>query len=744
MLHPYQRVLTTLLIVYMLIALGYLSATPPFEASDELWHMGMVHHLSQTGELPVQQIGTETIWEQEGSQPPLYYAIAAVIARTVNSGTIPGTAESDFAQVTQPNPHVVAGNPTYIGNKNLVLHPAQPYPLRGTILSVYLIRVFSICCGVVTLYAVFHVGRTIATPAVGLLAAALTAFNPMLLFISASVNNDNLVIALNSLILWLTVLLLRDGFTARRTVMLAVLIALAALTKLSGLVLLPIVALGALIRVWRGGKSHSGTWRDLFRFGFTIAVAFLVIAAWWYVRNLTLYGELFGTRMMAAVAGARSEPFTVQTLLSEFEGFRIAYWGWFGAVNIITTPLFYWGMDLLTLVSGIGLVIAVIRLRRTPARFELVAVGLLLLTLTLGAGAVIVWTSQTYASQGRLLFPFIAGSSVLMATGLRSVLMTRLLTWIALPALALAAIVIPFTVIAPSYAASTPLPSVPDWANPVYARYEDIELVGYRIEERRYETDESVPVTVIWRVLRPSPHNYSLWLHAVSPTGDVLGKVDGYPDGGRWTTSTWNTGVYVDHYLLPLNENGSGDGSDSGSDKFNLRVQVGWWDYETKRLVSPLDMSGKALESVMLNAGAYAGNPKVILPEAPQVPLEAVFDGVIALRGYTLNTELDELTLYWSARGTPNADYTVFVQVLDEQNNQTTVIGQGDAPPDFPTRYWRSGDEIITRHTIRYEDSRKAGRYKLVIGWYLPTTFARLTLPDGSDSLTLTTITLTE
>ncbi len=53
---------------FVVLALIYAWATPPLEASDELWHFGMVDVIADTGALPVQVPGVETAWEQ-GRQP---------------------------------------------------------------------------------------------------------------------------------------------------------------------------------------------------------------------------------------------------------------------------------------------------------------------------------------------------------------------------------------------------------------------------------------------------------------------------------------------------------------------------------------------------------------------------------------------------------------------------------------------------------------------------------------------------
>ena len=68
------------IILCLFIGLGvlYSTATPVFEASDELNHYPFVQTLAEGNGLPVQRPGQETLWGQEGSQPPLYYALAAI------------------------------------------------------------------------------------------------------------------------------------------------------------------------------------------------------------------------------------------------------------------------------------------------------------------------------------------------------------------------------------------------------------------------------------------------------------------------------------------------------------------------------------------------------------------------------------------------------------------------------------------------------------------------------------------
>ena len=66
-----------ILLFYILLGIGYMTAAPVFEANDEIWHFGYLQHLRQTGSLPHQQPDSpeQTLYRQHGSQPPLYYAL---------------------------------------------------------------------------------------------------------------------------------------------------------------------------------------------------------------------------------------------------------------------------------------------------------------------------------------------------------------------------------------------------------------------------------------------------------------------------------------------------------------------------------------------------------------------------------------------------------------------------------------------------------------------------------------------
>ncbi|MBZ0274763.1 MAG: hypothetical protein K8I60_01380 [Anaerolineae bacterium] len=286
------------------------------------------------------------------------------------------------------------------------------------------------------------------------------------------------------------------------------------------------------------------------------------------------------------------------------------------------------------------------------------------------------------------------------------------LTTLTVGLLGVIALVVPVATIAPAYAPPAPLDSLPDDLQGVYARFGNVELIGYQTPDGRYAPGDTVPVTVYWRVIAPDTRDLSLYLHAELEDGAVIGKVDSYSGAGTLRTTTWQAGaIYADTYGIPLDETAEGTS--------RLWLQVGWWHRPSEEHIPAQDESGATLASVRLMAGGFAGEAS--LPADLTAIDRVTFGGVITLTGYRLAD--DHLTLAWEGNGHPAADYTVFVQVVDANG---VIVGQGDAPPGLPTHYWQAGDDNLSEHTITYNQPLATGTYRVLVGWYKPDDFTRL------------------
>ena len=405
-----HRGIVVVLLLYLTLAITYSAVSPLFEVSDEMWHYPFVKHIADGGSLPVQDPQNLGPWRQEGSQPPLYYALGALVSACIDT--------SDADDLLWRNPHSDIGLPTADGNINMVVHTErEAFPWSGTALAVHLVRLLSVALGALTVLATYLAAReiTAGNGAVAVGAAAFTAFNPMFLFVSGSVNNDNLVVALASLSLWWMVRLIRVGPSPRRWVVLGVMIGLATIAKASGLGLLGLAALVAAVLAYR-----RRSWRILVEAGSIIGVLAAVIGGWWYLRNWQLYRDPLGLNTFVAIVGPRYPTPTLRQLWGERVGFTMSYWGFFGGMNLPAEPWLYRVFDAIALAGGVGLVFMIVRevvLRRWTyeqwARL-LIAVSWPIIVLA----SLIRWTLMNIATQGRLMFPAMAAISVLITWGL--------------------------------------------------------------------------------------------------------------------------------------------------------------------------------------------------------------------------------------------------------------------------------------------------------------------------------------
>ena len=701
-------------LAFFCIGLIYLYATPHFEASDNIQHIGMIYWISERGELPVQSPEHEYMHGQEASQPPLYYLLMTSIFNIFDT--------SDREDYFQPNPLALAGDPARLGNRNLVNY-RQPYPpdLQGTSLALYAMRLVTLGMATVTVAAVYGSARTVMPARTGfiLIASALAAFNPQFLFISTSVSNDNLVSMLAALVSWQALLMLRDGFETRRSVTLAILIGLATLSKLSGLVSAPAVLLASL---WLLRRTRD--WRGfLFLIG-SIGFACLLINGWWFIRNLELYGELFGTSTMLDNFGRRTT--TVPRLfLEEFEGLRVSYWGLLGAFSIYTHSIYYTLMDLLSLAGAGGLIVFLAKKRREPALLS--ALGFLCVTLLFGAAMLTWWSLQTTASTGRLLFPYITSISILLALGLHAWRIPALV--ICLP-LFLFSIAAPFLYLIPNYDHPPAVTALPDSATKTRVTWDETTLIGYEIPAAtRWSPGDEIPLTLYWQPLAQTSENHALFISLIDADGEALATIDSFPGWGTLPTTWWQPAViYRDDYIvqIPAEARGISD----------VQLHIGWYPFPAGADIKPVLESGEVADAFTLPIGAF-----VSLDLDPQLGADsisdgAVFGGSIKLQGYHF-TAGSVLELEWRMVNPLAGDWRAFAIALDQPFKEGAafeILLQKDATPPARLDYLAAEEGFVTRHEFDVA-AGYSGRHGVYIGWYNENVGARLSAPFPSNML---------
>ncbi|MDE0198045.1 MAG: DUF2142 domain-containing protein [Caldilineaceae bacterium] len=590
-----------LLTVFFVTGLAYSLVVPAFETPDEIYHYAFARHLAAGNGLPVQGPEKTGPWEQEGSQPPLYYGLVALATAGIDQGGLERFAVQ--------NPRANLGDPRQPGNKNFMLFSAQSRPLVGVNLALHVGRWISLALGTLTVFFTYLLAR-FAFPTdrwSRLLATALVATIPQFAFISASFTNDNMitVVSAASLVCLAALVGRRAERRVRRWqwVGLGLLLGLGALSKLQGLGLLVLAVYAITV-----SAKNQKDWETPLRGGLLVGSVVLVVAGWWYVRNILLYGDPFGTANLLSVTGQRLEPQTLPGLFGELRGLQMSFWGVFGWFSILLPPWLYTIFELLSALALSGALIAWLRSKKASRALDarevqvVDSVNISWVWALISVALLAYWISIAQGSQGRLLFPAISALAVVAVGGLRF--------WAGLLPRGVRAVlgtVVPIGLWSCSlYALAVLLPSsygldstvavveeAPADAMPIGKVYGDgVELVAARLPSPDSFAGEAVPVTLYFRASQVQDSDHELFIHLLDAEDRQIGNVTTHPGWGARPLTLWQPGViYEDSYQIPL---------ERSSPKV-ARVYVGFVDRTSTSLESegllPVAGGGPRIES---------------------------------------------------------------------------------------------------------------------------------------------------
>jgi len=709
-----KRRRVVVLISFILLASAYSFITPIFETSDEVRHYPVIDYIADHKALPVQDPDRPNVWDWQAAQPPLYYTLSAILVAPFD--------RDDLELYLRENPHTKSGIGLASDNQNLMYPREQSFPWSGTPLYVHVVRLFSVTLGAIAVWMTFSIGRLAVPndPTVALYAMMLTAFNPMFLAIVGSVNNDNLVIMLSAVMFAVILSVWRDGFTWQRVWALAVLGVLASASKVSGTILYIPAGLMILLAVWQQQLPLRTVAISAVIFVGVWAISF----GWWYLRNLELYGDLFGNEHMALTVGLREEDISLVDLFrDEWFSFFAAYWGWLGTLTILAPVTLFFYAGGLMLIGGVGFV-GRIRQGMTSNWQTWVPAGVMALTLTITILSLIRWTLTTPASQGRLLFPFSYIISVGMAVGLVHVLKRRVAGFVLVPLMVYAVIMI-VVIIPHAFREPPQLERLPADAQALDVLYGDhVQLLGYAISDDPIQQGDVLAVTVYWQVLAQTDIPLSFYIQVFAPNMDLddtveVGKLDSYPGRGMLTTTTWNPNtIYEDTYQIEILD------AENASYPFEPRLKIGWRDNDTDQEIAARSIDNAPIDSVIVRGGrAWSSNL-----DDQRDPL-ATYSGVIEL--YDVETTQQDnilnLDILWGASQPIGEPFTVFVQLIDPEN-PSGPLAFGDRVPRndwWPTVRWVAGDVFRDQYQIMLPDDL-TGAYQVVFGFYRPDDFSRL------------------
>jgi 4-amino-4-deoxy-L-arabinose transferase-like glycosyltransferase len=740
------------LIIFTLLALFYARALPLFEATDEGAHFLYVHHLLETGQLPLLEGRLATTgdappverWSFERHQPPLYYAIGALL--------VSWSQREDIDTYLQPNlliflRGIVEDNP------NMWLH--SPSSSGDTAAAVWTLRLYSLALALGTLLAIYHTAQlAFGRQDIALLAMTFVVALPMFISLSASINNDNLIIFIFSVaIYWCLRIWQRRDITRVDIVVVSLLLSAAALTKVTGVTLFGIVYLSLFIGAYRGSYS----WRKVGLLIGISLVAAAILAGWWYLRNLTLYGDMLASDATITFFSENPQRRSVDAIVGEIPRVWRTFWFGIGYLHaLVYAPDWYYlytGVITALGIAGLGIYglktashttksfLPLSMLERGPGgevsshtdssppprvrgggRGEGFTIFFFLATLAALTIALFAGTRQIDISYGRILYPALAGLAPLLVLGWLA-LLGRRWTLLALLPLFAVAVITPFVYLPAAYPTLETVEALPGNAVPLDSHAEGLSLLGYEPLVKQVFPGDTIHLTLYLRGQHPD--NPALSVKLIDPNQTTVRAATEIYPGMSPTSALAPDSRYRIQVPLTL------DSPPADQSDFNprqLRIAVAWLNPVTAETLT------------WDNPPVLDDGPILVFPNRPPIQLDVqtdvVYGDLIRLAGHSaLPAEVQPgdtipVSLHWQQVNHTDTDWTVAIGLLDAQNNVLTSAD--DRPPGYPTSIWLPKVDFLDARQLVIPADAAPGDYRLYVGWYRLADGERLA-PRGSN-----------
>lgn len=710
-----QLYFALILIFYMLSATLYIITVPIFEASDEAEHFIHIHTILDTGALPIIQSREQMAnqddpilrWNNQSHHAPLYYMMSSAL--------ISWSERADIADYLHPNELIFLRN-TVEDNPNKWLH-RYTEPRSDTHIAVYFLRVVNMLIGAGTMWMVYLASKQVSdNPVLPLLSMLLTASIPTFIVVNSSVTNDALVIFLYSAgIYWILKALQQQKISMRGIGVISLILSGIALTKLTGVTLFGVVYVGLLIGFWRNYWSWQKVAQVIFITGLTASI----LAGWWYLRNLDLYGDLLAIDATASIWG-REIPLTFAMFADELLRIGKSFWMLVGYLHypVFAPPAFYLYATLITILGIIGLLA---RLRQGNNDL----LYLMLLACFVVLGMLLYGTLSVDISYGRLLLPAIAGFAPLIIVGWMRIF-KRFALLLLLPLMA-TTLLVPILVIPNAYPSLQVVDAIPESAIPVNWQAENLEILAIDVPHNTVNAGDTLQVALYFRGYHPD--NPALTITAVDTVRvDRFDHIEIYPGMADMRVLP-DEQIFRSTVQLDIPE------PDAILAPRVINILVEWVDLDTSEAI--IFDSGLSLLEV---PSATFVDRRYQADELGNL-VDVNFGDEIILQDFSLPEtasagETIPLSFIWEATEQLSTDTEAIltIQLFDAEGNFVTQ--EDGALWWYPTTAWVDDMPFADSRSLSLPAELSAGEYEIRIGWYrvIGDTFPRLEVIESESA----------
>lgn len=384
MLNPKFEKQYLILLIFIFITFGFLySYVTPFNgAPDEAAHLNYISFIAKNVSLPNPSLVGGGPLLREFHQPPLYYILSTPIFI--------------LAQKVAPN------------------------------ISYIFIRIFSLSFGVLTVYLVLKISQIIFKKNLYLRLGmpTLVVSVSMFVFMTSVVNNDALAIFLGTLLILLSLLILKKTFSLveKKFYILSGLVV--GFSLLSKVTIYPFAVVFLVILLWKSIKTKKSIKNFLI---FTIAFS-CIIAGPWFLRNYLIQGDILGWRNLKLEFFPEQQflSLNIVTLGRWFDSLFGSFWGKFGQFSVNLSRDIYLLLKLVSLLSFIGIISYFTTKWQKLDSVARQIFKFFLAVLAINFLIIILFNLRFYQPQGRYLFPTISAFAVYFCLGMYEIIPKRL------------------------------------------------------------------------------------------------------------------------------------------------------------------------------------------------------------------------------------------------------------------------------------------------------------------------------
>ena len=430
-----KRLVKLLIVAAFFNALSWIILIPVWQYPDEQAHFAQVQDVSEIGKVPPASLDTSyeialseeilgTSRDSFGNNKYTYHPEYKIDYSQNDSGI----REKEILQLSKPSR-------TELVKREATLNPPLYYILGASIYKlfddeslitrVYAVRVLSTAIFVTTIYISFLIGKLIFAKSqfLPLILASLVAFKPMLVFSSTGVLPDTLTNLLFSLIIYLGLRVIRDGFLPKTLVCSALVVFIGILTRQQFSISILIIFLALSIRL----IIHPKYIKQIAVLIFTTMLVYYLLSLNTSVpilTNLRFQEDPLSTIKMINISSFIQ--FASGTLRHTISEVLPWYWGVYRWLSFTLPSTYYQIINRLILISFVGLFIKLILIIKNKnftkddfvVAFLITSSTIYFLVITLWDYIFSLKSGFSFGIQGRYFFPLVVAHIAILLTGL--------------------------------------------------------------------------------------------------------------------------------------------------------------------------------------------------------------------------------------------------------------------------------------------------------------------------------------